>query len=167
MSKLAYFSIWMCCCAGVNICKRQINRFQPADGYVSLYPVGWCEPSCQSSSQTLDVVSHFLWASLATAYGFAGVWEKSGVKEKRGSVYLSLLVGHDFRLWSDQLLDCLVGNRSLMVTVSAMSGRAQCLGTSYLDETVPTSGGIAAGGVKICWLLLHCKWLTGHGITFM
>lgn len=30
--------------------------------------------------------------------GFAGVWEKSGVKEKRGSVYLSLLVGHDFRL---------------------------------------------------------------------
>lgn len=44
---------------------------------------------------------------------------KSSVKERRGNVYLSLLVGHDspFDLPADQLLDCLVGRRGHRVKV--------------------------------------------------
>lgn len=49
---------------------------------------------------------------------------KTSVKEERGSVYLSLLVGHDchFDLSADQLLDCLAGRISHEVTVSAAKG---------------------------------------------
>lgn len=52
---------------------------------------------------------------------------KTSVKGKRGSVYLSLLVGHDshFDLSADQLLDRHAGSRSHKVTVSATKGLAQ------------------------------------------
>lgn len=51
---------------------------------------------------------------------------KTSVKGMRGSVYLSLLVGHDshFDLSADQLLDRVAGSRSHKVTVSATKGLA-------------------------------------------
>lgn len=51
---------------------------------------------------------------------------KTSVKEKRGSVYLSLLVGHDFHfdLSAGQLLDRLASSRSHKVTISATKGPA-------------------------------------------
>lgn len=56
-----------------------------------------------------------------------GVWGsvgKSSVKEKRGSVYLSLLAGHDFTLWSvcRPAPNRLAGVRSHEVTLSPREG---------------------------------------------
>lgn len=50
---------------------------------------------------------------------------KNSVKGKRGSVYLSLLVGHDFHfdLSADQFLGCTVGSTSHEVTASAAVGQ--------------------------------------------
>lgn len=61
-------------------------------------------------------------------YGM-GVWRsvgKASVKEKRGSVYLSLLVGHDFPfdLSADQLFYRPASSRSYRVTMSATKGPA-------------------------------------------
>lgn len=49
---------------------------------------------------------------------------KTSVKERRGSVYLSLLVGHDshFDLSAEQLLERLAGSTGPKVTVSAAEG---------------------------------------------
>lgn len=51
---------------------------------------------------------------------------KTSVKGKRGSVYLSLLVGHDshFDLSAVQLLDHFAGSRNHKVTVSTTKGLA-------------------------------------------
>lgn len=74
---------------------------------------------------------------------------KTSVKEKRGSVYLSQLVGHDFHfdLSADQLLDRLASSRSHKVTLSATKGPAWGLDSTCKDESA--SSGIPAGAVKI------------------
>lgn len=61
---------------------------------------------------------------------------KTSVKGKRGSVYLSLLVGHDshFDLSADQLLDRLAGSRSHKFTVSATKGLTWVLDSTCRDK---------------------------------
>lgn len=92
---------------------------------------------------------------------------KTSVKEKRGNVYLSLLVGHDFHfdLSADQLMTlCLLlaCRRTHKVTMSATKGPGWSLDNTCQDESTPN--GMPAGAVKIsfCVALLHCKWLTGN-----
>lgn len=142
---------------------------------VSLAPEGWREHSCQSNSEPLDVVCHFLWAGLASARGFEECG-KTSVKERRGSVYLSLLVGHDshFDLSADQLLDRLAGGRSHKVTVSTTKGWAWCLAcTCRKIKNTRASRGKATGAAKnrqasrLVDLLLQCEWLTGQSKTYL
>lgn len=61
---------------------------------------------------------------------------KTGVKGKRGNVYLSLLVGHDshFDLRADQLPDGLAGSRSQKVSVSASRLESTCLEKAHKDN---------------------------------
>lgn len=72
------------------------------------------QPLGQGNSKSLDVVCHFL-----RLLRFAGVWEKNSVKGARGSVYLSVLVGHDFPFDPSphHCLDCFVTNQEVTVSV--------------------------------------------------
>lgn len=74
---------------------------------------------------------------------------KTSVKERRGSVYLSLLVGHDFHfdLSAGQLLDRLASSRSHKVTISATKGPAWDLDSTCQDKSA--SSGMPAGAGKI------------------
>lgn len=65
---------------------------------------------------------------------------KTSVKEKRGSVYLSQLVGQDFHfdLSADQLLDRLASSRSHKVTLLATKGPAWSLDNTCKDKSAST-----------------------------
>lgn len=120
--------IWICCAAAsANICKRHTNNLQPPDeceSVSSLLKAG-------ASTPVKATASLLMWSVISSElallqHGGSRSVGKTSVKEKRGSVYLSLLVGHDshFDLSADQLLDRLVGSRSHKVTVSATKGLA-------------------------------------------
>lgn len=53
-------------------------------------PKGWRKSSCQSNGSVLDVVTHFLWAGPATAWGFEECGKKQCEREERKCVFISV-----------------------------------------------------------------------------
>lgn len=94
----------------------------------------WESPSllkAAASSPVKATASLLMWSVISSElallrHGGLRSVGKTSVKEKRGSVYLSLLVGHDFHfdLSADQLLDRPASSRSHRVTMLATKGPA-------------------------------------------